>query len=153
GGGGGEAGDAAAHVPGADDAEAGDTVEGTPDGSGHGRGREAYTISTASAMPSPPPMHSDATPRRLPASRSADSSGTSTRAPDAPIGWPSATAPPQTLTRAGSSPSNLLLAIDTTANASLISHRSTSSFFQPARPSTFSIAPAGAVVNHSGAWA
>ena len=46
-----------------------------------------------------------------------------------------------------------MFAIDTTANASLISHRSTSSFFQPARASTRSIAPAGAVVNHSGACA
>ncbi len=69
------------------------------------------------------------------------------------MGWPSATAPPQTLTRAGSSPSIRLFAIETTANASLISHRSTSSFFQPILPSRRSIAPAGAVVNHSGACA
>ena len=43
------------------------------------------------------------------------------RAPLAPIGWPSATAPPRTLTFAGSSPHSLLHTIVTTANASLIS--------------------------------
>ena len=46
------------------------------------------------------------------------------RAPEAPIGWPSATAPPCTLTFFGSSPSSWLLAMATTANASLISQRS-----------------------------
>ena len=75
------------------------------------------------------------------------------RVPDAPIGWPSATAPPQTLTLAGSRLSSWLLAIDTTENASLISHRSTAAGFQPARAQAFSMAGAGAVVNHSGAWA
>jgi len=44
-------------------------------------------------------------------------------------------------------------AIDTTAKASLTSQRSTSDAFHFARPSAFSIAPAGAVVNHSGACA
>ena len=83
----------------------------------------------------------------------AASSVTTTRVPDAPIGWPSATAPPHTLTLAGSRPSSWLLAIDTTANASLISHRSTSVAFQPALAHALSMAAAGAVVNHSGAWA
>ena len=54
--------------------------------------------STASATPLPPPRHSVAMPRFLPRSASAWSSVVSTRAPLAPIGWPSATAPPFTLT-------------------------------------------------------
>jgi hypothetical protein len=75
------------------------------------------------------------------------------RAPDAPIGWPSATAPPHTFTFAGSSSSSRLFATDTTENASLISHRSTCRASHFARASACLIAGAGAVVNHSGAWA
>ena len=43
-------------------------------------------------------MHSEATPRRPPVFRSAPISVTTMRAPEAPIGWPSAQAPPWTLT-------------------------------------------------------
>ena len=43
------------------------------------------------------------------------------RAPLAPMGWPSATAPPRTLTFCGSRPHSVLQTIVTTANASLIS--------------------------------
>ena len=50
------------------------------------------------AVASPPPMHRLATPRLPPYLRSAPSSVTTMRAPDAPIGWPSAQAPPCTLT-------------------------------------------------------
>ena len=55
-------------------------------------------------------------------------------------------------------PSSRMGAIATTANASLISNRSTSDTLQPALPSTLRMAPIGAVVNHSGscewvAWA
>ena len=50
------------------------------------------------AVASPPPMHSEAMPRFWPDSSSADSKVASTRAPLAPIGWPSAVAPPWTLT-------------------------------------------------------
>src|SRR5262245_10525608 len=75
------------------------------------------------------------------------------RAPEAPIGCPRDTAPPFTFTLAASSPTIWLLAIDTTANASLISQRSTSLGSQPARLQAVAMAPAGAVVNHSGAWA
>ena len=46
------------------------------------------------------------------------------RAPEAPIGCPSATAPPLTLTRSSSIPSIRIDEITTDANASLISHRS-----------------------------
>jgi hypothetical protein len=42
------------------------------------------------AVASPPPMHSDAIPRFRSYFSSAASSVTITRAPDAPIGWPSA---------------------------------------------------------------
>ena len=58
----------------------------------------AYTISIAIAVASPPPMHSAATPRLPPVFFSAPSSVTTMRAPEAPIGWPSAQAPPWTLT-------------------------------------------------------
>ncbi len=48
------------------------------------------------------------------------------RAPEAPIGWPSAHAPPCTLTFSCGSLNSFIAAIVTAANASLISHRSTS---------------------------
>src|ERR1700744_5660695 len=101
-------------------------------------------------MPSPPPMHSDAPPFLAPLASIADSSVTRMRAPDAPIGCPSATAPPHPLTLFGSRPTSWLFAIDTTENASLISHRSTALASQPAFLSALPIAAAGAVVNHSG---
>ncbi len=75
------------------------------------------------------------------------------RAPLAPIGWPSATAPPCTLTISCASLNSFIAAIVTAANASLTSQRSTSLTAQPAFFSTFSIAPTGAVVNQSGACA
>ena len=53
------------------------------------------------------------------------------RAPDAPIGWPSAHAPPCTLTFSCGSRRSFIAAIVTAANASLISYRSTS-FARPA---------------------
>ena len=52
------------------------------------------------------------------------------RAPEAPIGWPSATAPPLTLTLSSSIPSMRIELSVTDANASLISHRSMSSALQ-----------------------
>src|SRR5262249_55585069 len=85
--------DAAPHLPRPDDAD----VLDAHDGAGHSTDCSAASVlrpvgqssSTASAMPSPPPMHNEATPRfafPLPASRSAESSVTSTRAPEAPMG-------------------------------------------------------------------
>src|SRR5690606_38073701 len=53
--------------------------------------------SIAIAVASPPPMHSEATPRLSPRAFSACSRVTMRRAPLAPIGWPKATAPPLTL--------------------------------------------------------
>src|ERR1700733_14706992 len=71
----------------------------------HGRSRRClYIISIAIAVASPPPMQSDATPRFAPRARSAAISVTRMRAPEAPIGWPSAPAPPLTLTFSASEP-------------------------------------------------
>ena len=50
--------------------------------------------SIAIAVASPPPMQSEATPRLSPYWVNAASSVTTIRAPEAPIGWPSAQAPP-----------------------------------------------------------
>ena len=72
------------------------------------------------------------------------------RAPLAPIGWPSAQAPPLTLTISCATFSSAISAIGTTAKASLTSHRSTSLTLQPALASTFCVAPTGAVVNQFG---
>ena len=73
------------------------------------------------AVASPPPMHRLAMPRLSPCLRSAPISVTTMRAPDAPIGWPSAQAPPWTLTFSCGKPCSVIAAIVTTANASLIS--------------------------------
>ena len=59
------------------------------------------------------------------------------RAPEAPIGCPSATAPPLTLTRSSSMPSMRIEFSVTEANASLISHRSMSPGCRPAFSSAF----------------
>ena len=55
-----------------------------------------FSLSMATAVASPPPMQSEAMPRLSPWCSSAFSSVTMTRAPDAPMGWPSAQAPPFT---------------------------------------------------------
>ena len=75
------------------------------------------------------------------------------RAPLAPIGWPSAQAPPLTLTMSWLSASSCISAIGTTAKASFTSHRSTSVTVQPALASSLCTAPTGAVANQLGAWA
>src|SRR3970282_1747910 len=89
--------------------------------------------STASATPMPPPIHSDARP--FFASRLCIScrSVTRMRQPEAPMGWPSAMAPPFTLTLEVSPPIWRLTAIACEAKASLISIRSRSFGSQPAR--------------------
>src|ERR1043165_452043 len=73
------------------------------------------------AVASPPPMHRLATPRLPPRFRSAPISVTRIRAPEAPIGWPSAHAPPCTFTLSCGSPCSFIAAMATTAKASLIS--------------------------------
>ena len=95
------------------------------------------TISTAIAVASPPPMQmrGDAA-RQSRRCRNAETSVTRIRAPEAPIGWPIAQAPPFTLTRSLGRCAWRMAASATTAKASLTSHRSTSPTFQPTRPSS-----------------
>ena len=87
--------------------------------------------------PAPRPCRRRCTARRGPrfASRFciSCSSVTRMRQPEAPIGWPSAIAPPLTLTLFVSQPISWLTAQACAANASLISIRSRSFGFQPAR--------------------
>src|SRR5579862_892715 len=80
-----------------------------------------HASSMAIAVASPPPMQSDATPRLPPRLRSAPIRVTRMRAPDAPIGWPSAQAPPCTFTLSCGSRCSFIAAMATTAKASLIS--------------------------------
>src|SRR5712691_6603996 len=73
------------------------------------------------------------------------------RAPEAPMGWPSATAPPLTFTFSGLSLSWRVTAIAATEKASLSSTKSTSlSRFQPVFVSSFSTASTGAIMTHFG---
>ena len=92
-------------------------------------------------------------PRFSPRFFSAPSSVTTMRAPEAPIGWPSAQAPPCTLTMSCGSLYSAIAAIVTAAKASLTSHSSTCFASQPAFFKALAMAPAGAVANHSGACA
>ena len=73
------------------------------------------------------------------------------RAPLAPIGWPSATAPPRTLCLAASISSTRPSATCCTANASLNSYRSTSWGDQPVFSQTMRTAFSGAIITSSGA--
>src|SRR6185437_8059364 len=84
------------------------------------------------AIPMPPPMHSVARPFLASRFCISCSSVTSTRAPEAPTGWPIAIAPPLTLTLEVSQPRSLLTAQACAAKASLASMRSRSPMFQPA---------------------
>src|SRR6267143_5666934 len=112
-----------------------------------------HAISIAIAVASPPPMHRVATPRLPPVFLSAPIRVTRMRAPEAPIGWPSAQAPPWILTLSCGNPCSFIAAMVTTAKASLISKRSTSCAFHPVRSKSLAIAPTGAVVNQPGSCA
>ncbi len=72
-------------------------------GRAHAAGAQTRTIT---ASPCPPPEQIAAQPRPPPRRRSSSTSEPRMRAPEAPIGWPSATAPPLTLTRSSSMPSS-----------------------------------------------
>src|SRR5579859_704436 len=102
-----------------------------------------------SASPWPPPPHSAAAPTVRPRRLSSEASVSTRRAPDAPIGWPSATAPPLTLTRSSSSWSMREALRATAAKASLISTRSRSEASSPAFFSAFASASAGTVCSHA----
>ena len=67
------------------------------------------------------------------------------RAPLMPIGWPSAIAPPLTLTFSGSTPSSRVETMPTAAKASLISTRSRSFGSMPSRAHALAIARDGCV--------
>ena len=95
---------------------------GSPGGSvGSGRRTTAAGTSTATATASPPPMQRLAMPRRPPVRFRAVSRVTRIRAPLHPIGCPSATAPPKTLSFSGAMASSRWAYRATTAKASLIS--------------------------------
>src|SRR5437763_181549 len=84
------------------------------------------------ASPWPPPEQIAAHPRPPPRRRNSSTSEPRIRAPETPMGWPRATAPPLTLTLSSSISSTLIEFKVTDANASLISHRSMSSALRPA---------------------
>ena len=88
-------------------------------------------------------MHKVARPRLALRRFSSYSSVVRIRAPEAPMGWPMAMAPPLTLTLLVSQPISLLTAQACAAKASLISSRSRSCGFQPARCSAFCDAGTG----------
>src|SRR5438105_15619028 len=102
-----------------------------------------------SASPWPPPPHSAAAPTFAPRRLSSSASVSTRRAPLAPIGWPSATAPPLTFTRSSSSRSMRVELIATDAKASLISTRSRSSASRPAFFSALASASAGTVCSQA----
>ena len=112
--------------------------------------RGVYAASIAIAVASPPPMQSEATPRLPPRACSAAISVTRMRAPEAPIGWPSAQAPPLTLTFSCGRPSSRIAAMATTAKASLISKRSTVRASSRSCRAAFFMRRTGAVVNMLG---
>src|SRR5579872_1619292 len=99
--------------------------------------------STRSASPWPPPEQIAASPRPPPLRRSSCTSVARMRPPEAPMGWPSATAPPLTLTRSSSAPSREVEWAATEEKASLISTRATSSIVLPAAASATPAALAG----------
>mmetsp|Transcript_13888 Transcript_13888/g.46340 ORF Transcript_13888/g.46340 Transcript_13888/m.46340 type:complete len:200 (-) Transcript_13888:598-1197(-) len=93
----------------------------------------------------------DATPRVPSLCFSAVQSAPMMRAPLMPMGWPSETAPPNTLTRAESSSRSFAFAKATTLKASLISWTSTSFKAHSAMASAAGTASAGAMVKSAGA--
>src|SRR5256885_8577316 len=102
-----------------------------------------------SASPWPPPPHRAAAPTFAPRRLSSCASVSTRRAPLAPIGCPSATAPPLTFTRSSSSRSIRVELIATDANASLISTSSRSSASRPAFFSALASASAGTVCSQA----
>src|SRR3989304_4126928 len=88
-------------------------------------------------------MHSVASPRFGARRFISCSSVTRMRVPLAPIGWPSAIAPPFTFTRSQSQPSSRPTASDCAANASFASIRSISASDRPDFARTFRVAGRG----------
>src|SRR5437762_2059047 len=80
--------------------------------------RAAYRLFTTSASPWPPPPQRAAAPVPPPLRFSSCRSVSARRAPDMPIGWPRAMAPPFTFTMSASMPRSSIEARPTAANAS-----------------------------------
>src|SRR5262249_12341311 len=91
---------------------------------GHPFAAEQDHTSRSNASPWPPPEQIAARPRPPPFRRSSCTIVARIRAPEAPIGWPSATAPPFTFTRSGSAPSIAVEFSTTDEKASFSSTRS-----------------------------
>jgi hypothetical protein len=98
----------------------------------------------------PPPSHITCSPYRPPVRSRLCSSVVISRAPVAPIGWPSAIAPPLALTRSLSAPVSASHASTTDANASLTSNKSMSETARPARARACLVAGIGAVSIQTG---
>src|SRR6185312_6516316 len=117
-----------------------------------------YMRSMAMPTPLPPPRQRAAMPRLAWRRSSSNISVTRMRQPLAPMGWPSATAPPLALTRSGFSPSSRISATPCTEKASFNSYRSTSSAFQPVLAHNLRTVSTGVIITHFGsrpltAWA
>ena len=75
-----------------------------PDGGAAASATGGHGTRSSSASPWPPPPQSAAAPRPPPRRRSSWARCSTIRAPDMPIGWPIAIAPPLTLTLSGPTP-------------------------------------------------
>mmetsp|Transcript_6438 Transcript_6438/g.18210 ORF Transcript_6438/g.18210 Transcript_6438/m.18210 type:complete len:207 (+) Transcript_6438:91-711(+) len=100
----------------------------------------------------PPPLQMEAQPRVASFCRSTLMRPPTMRPPLMPMGCPSATAPPLTLTLSCSSPRMRMLASATTEKASLISWYSTSFAVTPALANASGTASAGAVVKSTASF-
>src|SRR3984893_12183248 len=113
-----------------------------------GSANHIYT-SIRSASPWPPPEQIAASPSPPPFRRSSWTIVPRIRPPLAPIGWPSATAPPLTLARSGSTPSIFTELTATDENASFTSTRFTSPIDLPALVRACAPAFAGVRASHA----
>src|SRR5437016_4932610 len=109
-----------------------------------------YGRSTIIETALPPPRQRVASPRFAPRSFIAYTRVVKTRAPLQPIGWPSANAPPFTLSFSGGMPSSRITARLAAAYASLCSKRSMSSTDMPVFFRSFRTPGIGASITHSG---
>ena len=105
------------------------------------------------ALAPPPPLQMAAQPILPFFSLSTPKSVVVILAPDAPRGWPSATAPPCMFILSSLRPKSFMLARATTLNASLISKASTASLETLAWSSALGMAREGEVVNFDGCCA
>ena len=108
-------------------------------------GAHRYTLWISVAVPSPPPQHIVTRPSSLSERSSSCSSVVISRAPVEPSGWPSAIAPPFTLTRSGSAPSSCSQAPTTDEKASFTSKRSMSLMLSLLRSRILRVAGIGPV--------